>query len=608
MPRRSDIRNIAIVAHVDHGKTTLVDAMLRQSGIFRAHEQVGERVMDSLALERERGITIMAKNTGVFYKDTRINIIDTPGHADFGGEVERTLMMVDGILLLVDAAEGPLPQTRFILQKAMGLHLPVVVVINKIDRADARPAEVLDEVYSLFINLGASDELIEFPVVYCVSREGTATMDLKVPGKDLQPLFETIMKHLPGPEADVDAPLQLRVNHLDYNDYVGRLAIGRVHNGRVKPNTPVILCGRDGTTTNAKLTHVYTYVGLKRTDADEAKAGDIVCVAGVEDLSIGDTICNVDQPKPLPRIAVDEPTLAMMFGVNDGPFAGKDGKYVTSRQLRERLMREARNNVSIRVLETELPDRFKVVGRGELQLAIVIETMRREGYELTVSRPEVVIKEIDGHQHEPVELVSLDIPDTAMGAVTEALGPRKGQMLKMDPPAGGRVRLEYRVPTRGLIGFRGQFLTLTRGLGIMNAIFDGWQPYQGEIPGRMSGALVADRVGVTTPYAIYHLQPRGVIFIAPGTDVYEGMIVGEHNRENDLDVNVVREKKLTNIRAAGRDENIILVPPRVLSLEQALGFIDSDELVEVTPKNMRLRKKILAANKRPRPSKKEDEE
>ena len=604
--RRADIRNVAIVAHVDHGKTTLVDAMLRQAGIFKSHEVVEERVMDSMALERERGITIMAKNTGVTYRNTHINIVDTPGHADFGGEVERTLMMVDGILLLVDAAEGPLPQTRFILQKAMALGLPTVVVINKIDRQDARAPEVLDEVYDLFINLGADDRLIEFQVVYCVAREGTATLDLATPGTDLKPLFDIILDKLPGPLAEPDGPLQLRVNHLTYDDYVGRLAVGRVHSGKIKPNQQVTVCAKEKNY-NAKLSMLYTFSGLKRTEAAQASAGDLVVVAGIEDVQIGDTICNLDVPTPLPRIAVDEPTLAMVFGVNDGPMAGKDGKYVTSRQIRDRLLREARNNVSIRVEDTEVPDRFRVVGRGELQLAIVIETMRREGYELTVSRPEVVVKEVDGTPHEPVEHLTVDIPETAMGAITESLGPRRGQMLRMEGPLGGRARLEYRIPTRGLIGFRGQFLTLTRGMGIMNTLFDGWMPYQGEIAGRPSGALVADRIGTTTPYAIFGMQPRGVLFVNSGTDVYEGMVVGEHNRDNDLDVNIVREKKLTNIRAAGRDENIILTPPRMPSLEQALAWIDTDELVEVTPHNLRLRKRVLPANKRPRPSKREDD-
>ncbi|MBI5494016.1 MAG: translational GTPase TypA [Deltaproteobacteria bacterium] len=603
MARRNDIRNIGIVAHVDHGKTTLVDAMLKQAGVFKAHETVAERVMDSMSLEREKGITIMAKNTGVTYKGTRINIVDTPGHADFGGEVERTLMMVDGILLLVDAAEGPLPQTRFILQKAMGLGLPVAVVINKIDRSDARPQEVLNEVYDLFINLGAHDHQIEFPVVYAIGRDGTASLELATPGKDLKPLFDTIVSFMPGPDADVDGPLQFRVNHLGYDDYVGRLAVGRIHSGKVTQGMQCTVCGREGKTYTAKVTQVYTYQGLKRTESKEATAGDIICLAGIEELEIGDTICNLDQPAPLPRIAVDEPTLAMLFCVNDGPFAGREGRYVTSRQIRERLIREARNNVAIRVMDTDVPDKFRVVGRGELQLAIVIETMRREGYELCVSRPEVVVKEIDGAPHEPVEMVILDIPEQALGAITESLGPRKGQMLHMEGPAGGRARLEFRVPTRGLIGFRGQFLTLTRGLGIMNTLFDSWQPYQGEIPGRPSGAIVADRVGPTTPYAIFHLQPRGILFVGPQTEVYEGMMVGEHNRDNDIDVNICREKKLTNIRAAGRDENIILTPPRMMSLEQYLGFIDTDELVEVTPKSIRLRKKILKANLRPRPSK-----
>ena len=582
--------------------------MLKQGNVFKAHEQVAERVMDSMSLEKEKGITIMAKNTGIQYRGMRINIVDTPGHADFGGEVERTLMMVDGILLLVDAAEGPLPQTRFILQKAMALKLPVVVVVNKIDRSDARAPEVLQEVYDLFINLAGDDADIEFPVVYAIARDGKATLDLAKPGENLLPLFETIVNHIPGPDGDATAPLQFRVNHLGYDDYVGRLAVGRLHSGVARPNMPVIVCGADGKITTGKLTQVYQYVGLKRVESKEAQAGDILCVAGIEEMNIGDTICNVDKPVPLERIAVDEPTLSMIFGINDGPFSGRDGKYVTSRQIRDRLMKEARNNVSIRVLDTEVPDRFRVVGRGELQLAMIIETMRREGYELTISRPEVVVREIDGAPHEPVELLIIDIPETCMGAITESLGPRKGQMLRMEGPAGGRARLEYRVPTRGLIGFRGQFLTLTRGMGIMNTLFDSWQPYQGEIPGRPSGALVSDRIGVTTPYAMWHLQPRGILFVGNQEDVYEGMIVGEHNRDNDLDVNIVREKKLTNIRAAGRDENIILTPPKVMSLEQALGWIDTDELVEVTPKNMRHRKRVLAAGKRPKPSKKDKDE
>ncbi len=594
----STIRNIAIIAHVDHGKTTLVDAMLRQAGTFRANEAVAERVMDSNELERERGITILAKNTAIFYHDQKINIVDTPGHADFGGEVERALKMVDGVMLLVDAAEGPLPQTRYVLSKALEARLPVILTINKIDRPDARPQEVLNEVYDLFIDLDANEDQLEFPVLYTNGKLGTATRDVGTPGADLQPLFEQIITTIPIAKGDPDAPLQVQVTNLDYSDYLGRLGIARVFNGTLRTGDEVSIAKLDGSLEKTRITKLFSFSGLKRTDITETEMGDIVAVAGVTGITIGETITSVENPSPMPPIVIDEPTIAMQFSVNNSPMAGREGKYVTSRNLRERLDKELLTNVSIRVEETGSPDSFKVLGRGELQLAILIEMMRREDYELMVGRPEIVTRTIDGKLMEPVEHLTIDIPDTFVGTVIERLGPRKGEMVKMH--GHGRVRLEFRVPSRGLIGLRSELLTETRGTIVMNSLFDGYTPYQGEIPQRPTGALVADRPGATTAYALEGLEDRGILFVPPGVEVYEGMVIGEHSRDNDLDVNVVREKKLTNMRASTADEAVRLAPPRLLNLEQAIEFIADDELVEVTPKSLRLRKKVLQANKRPR--------
>jgi len=595
-------RNVAIIAHVDHGKTTLVDALLRQSGAFRAiHHEVAERIMDSNDLERERGITILAKNTAVHYKDLLINICDTPGHADFGGEVERTLSMVDGVMLLVDASEGPLPQTRFVLRKALERGLPPIVVLNKIDRADARPKEVLNEVYDLFIDLDATEDQIEFPVLYTNARAGVASTEMDVRGENLQPLFEAIVDHVPPPRGNPDAPLQILVANLDSSDYLGRIAIGRVFNGTVNLNDPVAVLKLEGAAQQTKITKLFTFDGLKRVEVDRARAGDIVCLAGIADITIGETIASVEHPVAIPPIAVDEPTVSMIFGVNTSPMAGRDGQFVTSRNLRERLTKELLGNVSLRVEDTESPEQMKVIGRGELQLSILIEMMRREGYELQVSRPEIVTKEIDGVRMEPVEDLVIDVPEEFQGVVIAQAGTRRGAPTKMVNHGSGRVRLEFRIPARGLIGFRSQFLTDTRGTGIMNHLFAGWEPWHGAIPSRTTGALVADRAGVATPYAIWNLQERGEILIEPQTPVYEGMIIGENARPRDMDVNVTKEKKQTNMRASTADEAIRIIPPRVLSLEQSIEFINDDELVEVTPKNIRLRKKILAANQRPRP-------
>ena len=597
--RRGDIRNVAIIAHVDHGKTTLVDALLRQSGIFRANEQVVERVMDSLDLERERGITILAKNTSIHYQGVKINIVDTPGHSDFGGEVERTLAMVDGVMLLVDASEGPLPQTRFVLKKALEADLPPIVCINKIDRADARPAEVLDEIYDLFIDLDATEDQLDFPVVYSNARSGMATRDLKQPAEHLKALFDLIITALPGPLVDASAPLQFQANNLDYDDYVGRLAIGRLKSGKLSIGQ-YMLCRADGEQKPVKVSQVSTWEGLKRTAVESAEAGDIVAIAGVEEIQIGDTIADREHPQALPPLRVDEPTIAMIFSANNSPWAGREGEFVTSRKLRERLVYEQRKNVSLRLEETDSPDSFRVTGRGEFQLAIVIETMRREGYELMVSKPTVVTREIDGVLNEPIELLVIDVPEEHIGIVSQLLATRKGKMTKMVHGGSGRVRLEFSVPSRGLIGFRSRFLTDTRGTGIANALFNGWAPWHGAIHSRANGAMVADREGMTTPYAVFHLQERGALFIAPGTNVYEGMVVGEYSRDNDLNVNICREKKLTNIRAAGRDENILITPHREMGLEDAIEWIADDELVEVTPQSIRLRKKVLKQTDRPR--------
>jgi len=594
------IRNIAIIAHVDHGKTTLVDAMLRQSGTFRANEQVADRVMDSNDLERERGITILAKNTAIFYEGGKINIIDTPGHADFGGEVERGLKMVDGVMLLVDAAEGPLPQTRYVLAKALEAKLKPIVVINKIDRPDARAQEVLNEVYDLFIDLDAEEDQLDFPVLYTVAKTGTATTDMTKPGEDLQPLFQAIVNTIPAATGDPDASLQILVTNLDYSEYFGRIAIARVFQGTLRAGDEVMVSRRDLSLQKVKITKLFTFAGLKRTETTVTEVGDIVAIAGVEGITIGETFTSIENPSPLPLIVIDEPTIAIQFSVNNSPFCGKEGSLVTSRNLRERLDRELLTNVSIRVEETGSPDSFKVLGRGEMQLGILIEMMRREGFELMVGRPEIVTKTVDGVRMEPVEHLTIDVPEEHTGVVIEKLGPRKGEMTKMHNHGSGRVRMEFRVPSRGIIGLRSEMLTETRGTIVMNTLFDGYIPYQGEIPQRPSGALISDRQGLTTTYSLHGLQDRGVLFVGSGIEVYEGMIVGEHSRDNDLDVNVVREKKLTNMRASSADEALRLAPYRMMNLEQAIEFIAEDELVEVTPKNLRLRKKILQANRRPK--------
>jgi len=596
----SSIRNIAIIAHVDHGKTTLVDGMLRQSGAFRSNEIVAERVMDSNELERERGITILAKNTAVFYHDVKINIVDTPGHSDFGGEVERALKMVDGVMLLVDASEGPLPQTRYVLSKALEAGLPPVLIINKIDRPDARAQEVLNEVYDLFIDLDAKEDQLGFPVLYTNAKAGTASSSIQSPATDLQPLFDAILEHIPPPKGDSAGALQIQVANLDYSDYLGRLAICLKRSITLKNGEEVAIAKRDGSFQTVKITKLFSFSGLKRVDIDQTQLGDIVAVAGVTGITIGETITGIESPAPLPPIVIDEPTIAMQFTVNTSPFAGRDGQYVTSRNLRERLEKELLTNVSLKVEETVNTDNFKVMGRGELQLSILIETMRREGYELMVGKPEIVTRRIDGKLMEPLEHLTIDIPENFIGVVIEKLGPRKGEMTKMHNHGYGRVRLEFRVPSRGLIGLRSELLTDTRGTIIMNSLFDGYTEYQGEIPQRLTGALVSDRAGVATAYALFNLQERGELFVGPGTDVYEGMIIGENARDVDLDVNVVREKKLTNMRASTADEAIRLVPYKALNLEQAIEFIADDEFVEVTPKTLRLRKKVLQANRRPK--------
>ena len=598
MQTRPDLRNVAIIAHVDHGKTTLVDAMLWQGGIFRANESVPERIMDSIDLEREKGITIMAKNTAITYRGVKINIVDTPGHADFGGEVERTLTLVDGVLLLVDAAEGPLPQTRFVLRKALEAGLPPVVVINKIDRADARPVQVLDEVYDLFIDLDAGESQLDFPVVYTDARRGTATARLDEPGRTLEALFEALLATVPAPRYDPAMGLQLRAASLDWDDYVGRLIIGRVTNGTIRATDRVAVVRRSGAVEPAKVTVVYVYEGLRRIEVPEAGPGELVAVAGVEAMDIGETLADPERPVALPPIHIDEPTVAMLFSSNVSPFAGREGKYVTSRHLRDRLFKEARTNVAMRIEETETPDTFRVSGRGELQLAILIEMVRRENYELEVGQPEVITRTEDGQRLEPMEHLVVDCPEEYIGVVTQKVGTRRGQMVKMTNHGTGRVRLEYRIPARGLIGYRSEFLTDTRGSGLLNHLFDGWAPWHGEIPRRTTGALVADREGRATGYAIDHLQPRGTFFVRPGDPVYEGQVVGEHVRENDLDVNVTKEKKLTNMRASTSDEGIRLSPPRLMSLEQCLEWIRTDELLEVTPTSLRLRKKALVGRRR----------
>ncbi|HEX5657628.1 MAG TPA: translational GTPase TypA [Polyangiales bacterium] len=598
-PTRSDLRNIAIIAHVDHGKTTLVDAMLKQTGTFRENEAVADRVMDSNDLERERGITILAKNASILYKGVRINIIDTPGHADFGGEVERTISMADGVLLLVDAAEGPLPQTRFVLGKALELGIPVIVVINKIDRPDARPDEVLTETFDLFCELEANEGQLDFPTVYTIAKLGQAKLDIKDEGTNLVPLLETILTRVPEPRADVSGGLQVLVTNVEHDEYVGRLAVGRIKRGKIKLGEQVM---RLGETKNDqfKVSQLYGMRGVKRTSVEEAGAGDVALIAGSDEIQIGDTITSLTVQEALPRIVVEEPTIKVRFQVNSSPMAGRSGKWVTSRHLRDRLEREMRKNLAMKMEETDTPDAFMVYGRGELMIAILLENMRREGYEVAVSMPEVVTKEVDGQLSEPVERVVIDVPDEYVGAITQRLGERRGRMDKMHNLGFGRSRVEYVVPSRGLIGFRGLFLTDTRGTGLLNTQFHGWQPYSGLMQLRPNGAMVSDRQGTAIPYALFNLQPRGEMFVNPGVDVYEGMIIGEHNRANDLDVNACREKKLTNIRAAGRDENIILTPPRALTIETAMEWIDSDELVEITPDAIRIRKKILECSRRPK--------
>ncbi|MFT3923009.1 MAG: translational GTPase TypA [Myxococcales bacterium] len=598
-PTRPDLRNIAIIAHVDHGKTTLVDAMLKQTGTFRENEAVADRVMDSNDLERERGITILAKNASCSYKGVRINIIDTPGHADFGGEVERTISMADGVLLLVDAAEGPLPQTRFVLSKALELGIPVVVVINKIDRPDARPDEVLTETFDLFCELEASEEQLDFGTVYTIAKHGLAKLALTDETNDLSPLLETILTRVHPPKADVEGGLQMLVTNVEYDEYVGRLAVGKIRRGKVKAGDQVLRM-TDAGNTQHKVSMLYGMRGVKRTSLDEASAGDIVMIAGMDEVNIGDTIASPTVPEALPRIVVEEPTIKVRFHVNSSPFAGKSGKWVTSRHLRDRLEREMRKNLAMKMEETDTPDAFTVYGRGELMIAILLENMRREGYEVAVSMPEVVTKEIDGVLSEPVERVIVDVPDEYVGAITQRLGERRGRMDKMMNLGFGRSRVEFVVPSRGLIGFRGMFLTDTRGTGLLNTQFHGWQAFSGSMQLRPNGAMVSDRQGTAIPYALFNLQPRGIMFVPPGVDVYEGMIIGEHNRENDLDVNACREKKLTNIRAAGRDENIILTPPRNMTIELAMEWIDGDELVEITPDAVRVRKKILECSRRPK--------
>jgi GTP-binding protein len=594
------IRNIAIIAHVDHGKTTLVDAMLRQSGTFRTNEAMVDRVMDSNDLEKERGITILAKNTAIHYKDSKINIVDTPGHADFGGEVERALKMVDGVVLLVDASEGPLPQTRYVLSKALEAKLTPIVVVNKIDRPDARPQEVLNEVYDLFIDLDADESVLDFPVIYTNGKAGTATMDLAIPGTDLQPLFELIFQTIPAAPGTADGDLQVLVTNLDYSDYLGRLAIGRVFNGTLKAGQEISLSKVDGKIETVKITKLFTFDGLKRIDTDETTVGDIIAVAGIPGITIGESFCALENPKPLPVIKIDEPTIAIVFSVNNGPFAGREGKLVTSRNIKERLERELLTNVSIRVEDTGTPDNFKVLGRGELQLSVLIEMMRREGFELMVSRPTIVTKRVDDKLMEPSEVLTIDVPDEFSGTVIQKLGPRKGEMTKMANHGSGRVRMEFKVPSRGLIGLRNEMLTETRGTIVMNSIAGEYIPYTGEIPQRLTGALISDRQGTTTLYALDGIQERGTLFLGDGVEVYEGMLIGEHSRDNDLDVNCVREKKLTNMRASGSDDAVRLVPFKVNTLEQSIEFIADDELVEVTPKSLRLRKKVLQSNRRPK--------
>ncbi len=597
-PRNTSIRNIAIIAHVDHGKTTLVDAMFRQSGIYRTNETIGERAMDSNDLERERGITILAKTTGVRYHDVKINIVDTPGHSDFGGEVERALKIVDGVIMLVDSSEGPLPQTRYVLSKALEARLTPIVVINKIDRADARIPEVLDEIYDLFIDLDAKEDQLDFPVIYTNARAGIAKNKLEDESTSLEPLFEAILKYIPAPTGDPDATLQLLVANLDYSDYLGRLAIGRIFSGVLNLGEEVSICKLDGSIQKTRITKLFSFEGLKRVEESRGEPGNVLAIAGVEGITIGETISSAIDPKPLPQIQIDEPTIGMVFTINTSPFVGREGQYVTSRHLRDRLDKELLTNVSIKVEQAGGPDSFKVQGRGELQLAILIEMMRREGYEMMVGKPEILTRTIDGKLSEPLEMLTVDCPEQFVGVVMEKMGTRKGKMTKMVNNGSGRVRLEFLIPSRGLIGIRGEMLTDTKGTAIMNSLFHGYIEWQGDIEMRPTGSLISDRTGPATGYAIWNLQERGEIFIAPGTEVYEGMIVGENSRDNDLVVNIVREKKMSNMRSSGADEAIRLVPPKIPNLEQAIEFVRDDEMVEITPKSIRLRKKILKANQR----------
>lgn len=593
MGSSKNLRNIAIIAHVDHGKTTLVDQMLKQSGIFRTNESVAERVMDSGDLERERGITILSKNTAVMYKDIKINIVDTPGHADFGGEVERILMMVDGVLLLVDAFEGCMPQTRFVLKKALKLGKKPIVVVNKIDRPGARPEEVVDEVLDLFIELGADDSQIEFPVVYASGRNGYAFVDDNDSKENLMPLFETIVKEVPAPQGDENGPLQILISNIDYDDYVGRIGVGRVERGNVKSGQNVVLCTREGENKNVKIGKLYTFEGLNRVESQEAGLGEIISVSGIPNLNIGETLCDPENIEPLPFVKIDEPTVSMNFMVNNSPFAGREGKFVTSRNVRDRLFKEIETNVSMRVEETDSADTFKVSGRGELHLSILIETMRREGYEFQVSRPQVIMKNIDGVLCEPIEILTVEVPEEYVGAVIEKIGARKAEMVNMSPKESGTTQIEFRVPSRGIIGYRSEFLTDTNGKGILNQVFDAYEPYKGEITQRRHGSLVAHETGVSTGYGLFAAQERGRLFIGPGIDVYEGMVVGSTPKAGDITVNVCKKKHVTNMRASGSDEALKLTPPSILSLEQSIEFIDDDELLEVTPKNLRIRKKIL---------------
>ena len=599
MGTREDLRNIAIIAHVDHGKTTLVDQMLRQSGVFRANEEMEERVMDSNDLERERGITILAKNTAVMYKDTKINIVDTPGHADFGGEVERILLMVDGVLLLVDAFEGCMPQTRFVLKKALGLGKRPVVVINKIDRDGARPAEVIDELIDLFIELGADEDQLDFPVIYASGRDGYASLDPEAREGNMEPLFEAILKYVPAPQGDPDGPLQILFSNIDYDDFVGRIGIGRVERGHVRTGQAVTVCKTDGTTVPARIGKLYQFEGLRRVEHEEAGLGDLIAVTGINGLNIGETACAPDCVEALPFVHIDEPTISMLFMVNNSPFAGREGKFVTSRNLRDRLFKEVETNVSMRVEETDSTDAFKVSGRGELHLSILIETMRRQGFEFAVSRPQVIYKEdAEGHRLEPMELLMIEVPEAYVGAVMEKLGSRKAEIVNMGTRDTGVSHLEFRIPARGLMGYRQMFLTDTNGNGIMNSVFDGYEPYKGDIPQRVQGSLVVFETGETSSYGLYNAQERGELFVGPGVEVYEGMIVGESPKDEDITVNVCKKKHVTNMRAAGSDEALRLTPPTVLSLEQSLEFINDDELVEVTPKSIRLRKRILSKEQR----------